>query len=312
MSCDDDLSMTVALVGAADDRQVRAVATELDARDTEWVVWNADQWPGETPLSFEIAAGIRPTVEEPVAIEELSSVYFRRVGFDPRGPEFDGDLAARPYSLVNQLREYRGLILSILQYLETRGVPVVNSPQTMAIHTMKPYQLALFADADLPVPETLTTNDPTEVSGFVDRVGEVIYKPVAGGGHAHLVTPTDLSPDRLERIANAPVQFQERLEGTNYRVFVVDGEVVATARILSDELDYRTGPHEVEATDAPASVEDAAVRAVECLDLDFSGVDFVVGDDSFGLLEANPSPMFATFDELAGTNVAGHLASFLR
>lgn len=303
--------MVVALVGSSDDQQVRAVAAALDARDTEWVVWDSDQWPGETPLSFEIASEIRTTVGTPVVPDELSAVYFRRIGFDPRGPEFEDTLSDRPYSLVNQLREYRGLLISVLQYLETSGVPVVNPPRAMSIHSMKPYQLAVFADADLSVPETLTTNDPDEVASFVDRVGEAIYKPVAGGGHAQLVTPTELSTDRLERLANAPVQFQERLDGTNYRVFVVDGEAVATARIHSENLDYRTGEHTVEGTDAPAPIESAAVRAADCLGLDFSGVDFVVGDDGFGILEANPSPMFAGFDEQAGTDVAGHLASFL-
>lgn len=303
--------MVVALVGPSDDRQVRAVAAALDARETDWVVWNSDQWPGETPLSFEIASGIQTTVGTPVVLNELSAVYFRRIGFDPRDPEFEDTLCDRPYSLVNQLREYRGLMISVLQYLETSGVPVVNSPHTMSIHGMKPYQLAVFADADLSVPETLTTNDPDEVATFVDRVGEAIYKPVAGGGYARLVTPTDLSMDRLERLANAPVQFQERLDGTNYRVFVVDGEAVATVRVHSEELDYRTGEHTVEVAAPNAPIEQCAVRAADCLGLDFSGVDFVVGDDDFGILEANPSPMFVGFDEQAGTDIAGHLASYL-
>jgi glutathione synthase/RimK-type ligase-like ATP-grasp enzyme len=303
--------MTVALVGSSDDRQINAVATALDTRNTEWVIWDSDQWPGERPLSFEITSGTRTTVGDPVVLDELSAVYFRRIGFDPRGPEFEDALEDRPYSLVNQLREYRGLMMSVLQYLDTNGVPVVNPPNAMSIHSMKPYQLAVFSDADLSVPETLTTNNPDEVAAFVDRVGETIYKPVAGGGHARSVMPSDLSSDRLEQLANAPVQFQERLDGTNYRVFVVNGEAVATARIHSEELDYRVGDHTVEATDPPAPIEHAAVQAVDCLGLAFSGVDFVVGDDGFGILEANPSPMFAGFDEQAGTNVAGHLASFL-
>jgi glutathione synthase/RimK-type ligase-like ATP-grasp enzyme len=303
--------MVVALVGSTDDRQINAVATALDARNTEWVIWDSDQWPGERPLSFEITAETRTTVGDPVVLDELTAVYFRRIGFDPRGPEFEDVLEDRPYSLVNQLREYRGLMMSVLQYLDTSGVLVVNPPHAMSIHSMKPYQLAVFSDADLSVPETLTTNDPDEVAAFVDRVGETIYKPVAGGGHARSVTPSDLSSDRLEQLANAPVQFQERLDGTNYRVFVVNGEAVATARIHSEELDYRAGDHTVEVADPPAPIEHAAVRAADCLSLAFSGVDFVVGDDGFGILEANPSPMFAGFDEQAGTNVAEHLASFL-
>lgn len=303
--------MTVALIGPSDDQDLRAVATELNARDTEWIVWDADHWPGAVPLSFEIGTQIQTTVAEPVQPDSLSAVYLRRIGFDLRNDEFAAELDARPYSLVNQLTEYRGLIVSVLRYLNAEGVPVVNPPQTMAIHGMKPYQLAVFADAGLPVPKTLTTNDPTTVEAFVEDVGEAIYKPVSGGGHAYPVTASDLSPDRLDRLVNAPVQFQQRLDGTNHRLFVVDNEVVAAARILSDNLDYRMGSHEVEATDPPDPVADAAIRAADCLGLDFSGVDIIVMDDEFRILEANPSPMFAAFDERAGTDVTGHLASFL-
>lgn len=303
--------MVVALIGPSDDRELQTVATELDARDTEWVVWDVDHWPGELPLSFEIGSQIQTTVAEPVQFDSLSAVYVRRIGFDLRHADFAEELDARPYSLVNQLTEYRGLLVSVLRYLDAQGVLIVNPPQTMAVHGLKPYQLAIFADAGLPVPKTLTTNDPVAATEFVEEVNEAIYKPVAGGGHAHPVTASDLSDDRLDRLGNAPVQFQQRLDGTNYRVFVVDGNVVAAARILSDNLDYRTGPHEVEATEPPAPVAAAAVRAADCLGLEFSGVDVIVLDDDFRILEANPSPMFAAFDEQAETDVAGHLAEFL-
>ncbi|UPM45103.1 ATP-grasp domain-containing protein [Halocatena salina] len=303
--------MTVALIGPSEDRELRAVATELDARGTEWAVWDTDHWPGEVPLSFDVASGIRTTVSEPIQPDSLSAVYVRRIGFDLRNSDFADELDTRPYSLVNQLTEYRGLLGSVLRYLDDRGIPIVNAPQTMAVHRLKPYQLARFADAGLPVPKTLTTNDPTAAMEFVEEVDEVIYKPVAGGGHARIVTAEDLEPDRLERLSNAPVQFQRRLDGTNYRLFVVDGDIVATAHILSDNLDYRMGPHEVETIDPPAPVAAAASRAADCLGLAFAGVDIIVTEDSFRILEANPSPMFATFDERAGTNVAGHLAEFL-
>lgn len=303
--------MTVALLGGTEDAQVRAVGRALDDRAVDWTVWDAEQWPGSTPLSHSVGAEPRVSLDGPVDLESIRAVYFRRVGFDPRGPEFDGDLEERPYSLINQLREYRGLVMSVLNDVARRGVPVVNPPEAMSVHGLKPYQCATFDDAGLPVPETLTTNDPARVESFVERVGEAIYKPVAGGGHARAVTPSTLSAERLERLENAPVQFQERLSGTNYRLFVVDGEVVATGRIESDELDYRLGEHEVEAATVPDRVEHAAVRAAETLGLPFSGVDVVFDGDEFGLLEANPSPMFAAFDERAGTGVADRLAEYL-
>lgn len=304
--------MTVVILGSGGDRQVQRVGRELDARGVEWDVWDSDHWPGEQPLSFEeTGRSTALTVCEPVDLQAVDAVYFRRISFDPTGPGYEDELDDRPYSLLNQLNEYRGLVLSMLQYLDATGTPVVNPPMAMQYHSMKPYQLSLFAEHDLPVPETLTTNDPAAVEAFVDRVGTAIYKPVSGGGHARGVTADDLSPAKLDRLANAPVQFQERLDGTDLRLFVVDGEVVAAGYIHSDELDYRRAEHEVERVDPDPEIASAAVRAADILDLPFTGVDVVVGDDGFTLLEANPSPMFAVFDELAGTDVAGRLADFL-
>lgn len=305
--------MTVALLGAADDPQVRAVRDAVTDRGTEAVVWDSDRWPGEAPLEFAVTEdGVRATVEDAVPVDDLTAVYFRRLGFDPRGPEFDGDLEERPYSLVNQLREYRGLLMSVLRYLDRSGVDVVNPPEAMSIHGLKPLQTAVLEDADVPVPSTLATNDPERVAAFHDRHDEVVYKPVGGGGHARRLTSDDLAADRLDRLANAPVQFQERLPGTDHRLFVVDGSVVATGRIETDEIDYRLADHDVTATTVDERIEDAAVRAAEALGLRFAGVDAIVGEDgSYGVLEANPSPMFATFDRRAGTDVADHLAAAL-
>lgn len=303
--------MTVALLGAPDDPQVRSVRRALDERGAESVVWDADQWPGDAPLSLAVADGTSVTVGDEVAVGELTAVYLRRMALDPRGPEFEGEFEERPYSLLNQLKEYRGVLGSVLRHLEASGVRLVNPPAASRLHSLKPYQMAAFEDADVPVPETLATNDPDEVRAFVDRVGEVVYKPVAGGGHARRLTAEDCTDERLSRLENAPVQFQELLDGANYRLYVVDGEVVATGRIDSPELDYRLGEHEVVAGSVSGPVERAAVRAASLLDLPFAGVDVVVTDDGFGVLEANPSPMFAAFDERAGTDVAGHLAAHL-
>ncbi|WP_226023083.1 ATP-grasp domain-containing protein [Halomicrobium salinisoli] len=303
--------MTVALLGAPDDPQIAAVRAALNDRSVESVVWDADRWPGDAPLTFEAADGASATVGDDVSLTDLNAVYLRRMALDPRGPEFEGELEERPYSLMNQLREYRGLLGSILRHLSDAGVRVVNPPEASRLHSLKPYQIAVFEDAGVPVPETLATNDPSAVRAFLDRVGDVVYKPVAGGGHARRLTPEDCTDERLSRLSNAPVQFQERLDGTNYRLYVVGGEVAATGRIESDELDYRLGEHEVVSGSLSDAVERAAVRAASLLDLPFAGVDVVLTDDGFGVLEANPSPMFAAFDERAGTDVAGYLAAHL-
>lgn len=308
--------MDVLVIGPNADPQVDVVTRELASCGVETVLWDSSSWPGATPATVrQMADETRISIDDTGALlGECHTIYLRRLGLDPRHSEFETDFEERPLSVINQLREYRGLLLSAIRHLQDNGVRVINPPDVLGIHSLKPWQLSRLAAAGVPVPETCSTNDPAEVRAFADRVENVIYKPIGGGGHAHHLESVDLDDDRLSRLANSPVQFQERIDGNDVRVFVVDGEVVAAARIVSDALDYRSERHDVERIGLESldpEIERAACRAADQLGLPFTGVDVVNAADRFVVLEANPSPMFATFDELAGTNVAGELAGFL-
>ncbi|MDQ2050456.1 ATP-grasp domain-containing protein [Natronolimnohabitans sp. A-GB9] len=308
--------MAVLLLGPRSDPQLEAVEHELETRGVETVVWNADNWPGDGKLSFhQTNEDVRVAASDTVVDgSSVHTAYLRNFALNPRLSEYESQLENRPFSLLNQLREYQAVLESMLYDLQRRGVRMINPLESQDVHKRKPWQLSRLADAGVPVPETLTTTDPDAARAFVDRLEDVVYKPVSGGGHAAPVTAADLTADRLSLLTNAPVQFQERIDGDDLRIFVVNGEIVAAARIVADELDYRTTDHDVERIDhstLDSDIADAAVQATDCLGLAFSGVDVVDGGDRFRVLEANPSPMFATFDEQAGTDVAGALADLL-
>ncbi|WP_049921661.1 ATP-grasp domain-containing protein [Halopiger djelfimassiliensis] len=308
--------MGVLLLGPGSDPQLTAVENELEQRSVETTVWDADEWPDDGSLTVRQDGATTRLAVGDTAVDPSSihTVYLRNFALNPRLPDYRDRLEERPFALINQLREYQAVVESMLAHLADRGVRLVNPLDTLDIHRQKPWQLSVLGGAGIPIPNTLTTTDPDAVRAFADRVDEVVYKPVGGGGYASLLTDDDLTDDRLELLSNSPVQFQERIEGEDIRLFVVGGEVVAAARIVSDELDYRTEDHDVERID-PASLETdlerAAVETAAALDLSFAGVDIVAGADRFCVLEANPSPMFAAFDDLAGTDVAGALAEFL-
>jgi glutathione synthase/RimK-type ligase-like ATP-grasp enzyme len=210
-----------------------------------------------------------------------------------------------------QVREYKGLVGAVLTTLSRAGVSVVNPPNDRI--TDKPSQIALFGAHGLPVPETTTTNNADAAKEFVGSVDEAIYKPTVGGGHADTLEAADLDGPRGEKLANSPVQFQERADGKNIRVFVLDGAVIGVAHVVTEAVDYRSSDHDVEQTTVDPAIEEAAIEATELLDWTFSAVDVMYDedDDEFVLLEANSSPMFAGFDEHGGLDIAGHLAEYL-
>lgn len=305
--------MGVALLGMGDDAELKTLAERLGKR-VDVHIWDLQDWPGETPLSICQRSGkTEVTIDNRVAVDSLDAVFVDKVGFSVLHDRFQDSLEERPYSLCNQLREYRGTMLSTLQILEDRGVRVVNSTYSRGSRMRKPGQLATLAAAGLPVPESLTTNDPDAVKRFQSEVDEVVYKPVAGRGYARLLDADESNDVKFERLANSPVLFQQRIDGDDLRVYVVDGEVVAAGRIVNEAetIDLRLENHTVESVTLRPEIERVAVKTAEELGLSFTGIDIIADDDEFTILEANSAPMFVNFDEMAGTDVAGALADLL-
>ncbi|MBN2307546.1 MAG: hypothetical protein JXR94_01160 [Candidatus Hydrogenedentes bacterium] len=240
------------------------------------------------------------------------AVYVRGLHADALMPEFDADLRNRPRGLLAQMAEKRALLVSLLLLLETQGARLVNGLEANAQHGQKPYQLELLRRAGLPVPEYLATNDAAAVRRFVKRQPAAVYKPLAGGATVQRLTQADLTDERLAALALAPVLFQELVEGVSVRAYVVGGRVVAAAEIHSPELDYRRQEDAVTPTRLAPAERAAALAAARACRMQFSGVDFIRGGaGAFRVLECNPSPMFAVFEDKTGLDVANPLANLL-
>ncbi|MCC6486403.1 MAG: ATP-grasp domain-containing protein [Candidatus Hydrogenedentes bacterium] len=265
-------------------------------------------FPGRTRISFD---GARVTLDGRRLPANIVSAYVRSLGVNIRAPEFARDLKMRPHGLLAQLDECGALLTSLLLCLREHGIPLVNGPEANSQHSRKPYQLQLLRDAGLPVPRFLASNDPKSVKDFVRTVRRAVYKPLAGGATVHEVLRKDLTRERLASLSVAPVLFQELVEGVSVRVYVVGGKAVAAGEIHSTELDYRRHEDKVVATTLSAVERRAAVKAAKVCGMRFSGVDLIRTRRGFVVLECNPSPMFAVFEEKTGLDVAGPLAAFL-
>jgi glutathione synthase/RimK-type ligase-like ATP-grasp enzyme len=108
-----------------------------------------------------------------------------------------------------------------------------------------------------------------------------------------------------------PTQFQEYVEGSDYRVQVLDG-VVFAYKISSSGDDYRySADTTMEEVKLDNDVEERCVRLCRALDLIFAGVDFRrTPDGQWYCFEVNPSPGF-TYFENGARKVARSLATLL-
>jgi len=300
----------VLLVGSRDDAHVSEVARRVGEEGVEALVVDTLTFPQETRLS--LTDGLEGITLEGHRLERPGAVYLRsyhshplHFGVDAR-EAMDDDWRT---TLV-AFREKTTLLRGLVGRWEAMGVPLYN-PLASDWRTPKPVQLALLAHAGLPVPRTLWTNEPEAVRHFA--AGQrVAYKPVEGGAATRELGPEDLTDERLAALEAAPVTFQELMPGEDVRVYVLDGEIIASLRIVSSALDFRQHEERIESFVLPPEVARQCLRATEVVGLRWTGMD--LKRDARGtlrFLELNASPMFLGFDARAGTDILGHLARAL-
>ncbi|NVJ16520.1 hypothetical protein HV826_20465 [Myxococcus sp. AM010] len=298
------------LLGARDDAHVQEVARRLRAEDMDTVVVDTRAFPEQTRLSLtESLDGI---VVDGREVGRPAAVYLRGLHAHPMAFGVDAQEAmdADWRTTLTAFREKSALLLGLLGRWERLGVPLYNPPSSDGcMH--KPAQLAALQAVGLPVPQTLWTNDAEAVRRFA-RKGRVAYKPISGGAATRELSAADLTDERLAALAAAPVTFQELLPGESLRVYVLDGAVIASLRIVSSALDFRQHEELIEQVPLSPEVARDCVRACEVLGLRWTGMDLKRDADGVPrILELNCSAMFLGFDARGGTDVAGHLARAL-
>jgi glutathione synthase/RimK-type ligase-like ATP-grasp enzyme len=300
----------VLLVGSRRDAHVEAVAAGLEERGVDVLVLDTLSFP-ENP-AIGLGERLDSITIDGRDLAHPAAIYMRDVYAQPLavGVDIEDEMQQDWRRTLVAFREKAHVLFSLLGRWAELGVPCYN-PMSADWRLSKPMQISLLERAGVPVPPTVWTNDPETVRSFA--AGQrVAYKPVAGGASTQELGPEDLTDERLRTLRGAPVTFQKLLPGDNYRVYCLDGEVIATIRIGSESLDYRQQEETIEEAPLPAEVTNQCLKAAEILGLRWTGID-LKSDDAGNLqfLEANSSPMFLGFDRRAGTKILESLVSAL-
>ena len=305
-------SSPIVLVGAAHDEHIAALASALRARGEEALLLDSLAFPASPGIALgENLTDIRIDGQ---SLARPAAVYLRALYLSPLTylVDVEREMTESWRKTMIIFKEKGEFLLSLIRRWEDLGVPLYN-PLTASELTRKPHQLSRLVAAGVPIAATLWTNDPKAALEFAQS-RRVAYKPVSGGAATKELRAADLTPERLARLANAPVTFQELLPGQDLRVFVLDGRVVAALRIEieGDSLDYRQNEKAIENFAPDAELERIALMATRALDLRFAGIDLKgAADGSWRVLEVNASPMYIGFDQRSGSDVLGAVADTL-
>ncbi|WP_243669309.1 ATP-grasp domain-containing protein [Vulcanisaeta sp. JCM 16161] len=104
-------------------------------------------------------------------------------------------------------------------------------------------------------------------------------------------------------------------DGTDYRVFVVGDEVVASMVRKPSSDDWRSNVARggiAHAVKLNADAHETAIKAVKALDLDYAGVDLLYSDDGdYVVNEVNAIPEFKGLMSVSGVNIARKIAEYV-
>ncbi|MFP2906408.1 RimK family alpha-L-glutamate ligase [Pyxidicoccus sp. 3LFB2] len=300
----------VVLVGSREEPHIQEVARRLGVEGVEAVVLDTLGFPDETKLS--LTEDLEGIIVDGRVVGRPAAVYLRGMHASPMSYLVDAQEAMEEdwRTTLTAFREKATLLNGLVARWEQLGVPMYN-PVSNDWLMHKPVQVAALKAAGLPVPRTLWSNDPEAVRRFAAG-GRVAYKPVNGGAATRELSAEDLTDERLAALSAAPVTFQELLPGEDIRVYVLDGEIVASLRIVTSALDFRQNEERLERIELPPEVARNCVKACEVLGLRWTGLDLKRGlDGELKFLELNGSAMFLGFDAAGGTDIAGHFTRAL-
>lgn len=285
----------VLILSEPGDAHALTVAARLTERHScETFIWDASRFPARDTLTHRISAS-----EEVVALQsraigvralsQYRSVWWRRV----RRPVIGRSVALEPVR-EHCRAESRALLCGAF---EAASVPVINDRSSESRACRKPLQLATAVRVGLHVPETVITNDASEVRRFYKlHKGRIVFKPLTSRpaplGGTQLVEPSYLPG--LDLLLNSPVIFQEAMDpAQDVRVTVVGGQIFAGIS-SSAHFDWRLDPDiSWVAHTLPTGLCQQILDLLHRLNLTIASLDFrltAAGDYIF--FEVNPNGQF--------------------
>lgn len=176
--------------------------------------------------------------------------------------------------------------------------------------------LQVLSRAGLGMPKTAFTNNSSEVSSIIEKVGGApcIIKLLEGtqGVGVVLAETKSAAESVLEAFhgLQAKVIVQEFIaeaKGADIRAFIVDGVVVGAMKRQGKEGEFRSNLHQggtATAYELTEEEENAALKASKALGLGICGVDMLQSNSGPLIMEVNSSPGLEGIETASGVDIA--------
>ncbi|MCB9989646.1 MAG: RimK family alpha-L-glutamate ligase [Rhodospirillales bacterium] len=284
-----------------------------------WLIYG-DDIESMADLAYEVR---RFMTEAPKLGIDLK--VFKPSQFDLLVDEDDRDsilIDGNPVSLPDFVFPYmdhnnRGYFpLAIVRQLERLGVNIFNNAATIETVADKLHTHQILAESALPTPTTMLAKFPVDLDLIERTIGfPVVVKTLLGcnGSGVFLIDNADAFKDLMDLIGetnpNIQIIFQKFIansKGRDLRLFVVDGEVVASmerrAKDGGFKANFSMGGSVLEfIPDEEARA--LAVKTADVLNIQVAGIDLLFTDGGYTICEANTFPGFKGLEKACDINI---------
>jgi ribosomal protein S6--L-glutamate ligase len=213
--------------------------------------------------------------------------------------------------------------LAVLRQFEMMGVWPLNESVAIGRSRDKLRALQLLAREGVGLPVTAFAHDPSRSEAVVTEVGGApcVIKLLEGTQGVGVILADTLNSAKsiIEafRKANVMILVQEYIEeaqGSDIRVLVVGGEVVAAMKRTGKRGEFRSNLHrggKAEMVKITPEEEDTALRAARAIGLNVAGVDMLRSRKGPLVMEVNSSPGLQGIETATGIDVAARIIAFI-
>ncbi len=213
--------------------------------------------------------------------------------------------------------------LAVLRQFEMMGVYSLNESVAIGRSRDKLRSMQLLARDGIGLPVTAFAHDTRRTDEVIEMVGGApcVIKLIEGTQGLGVVLGETQRSARsvIEGFRGAKVnilvqEFIREASGTDIRMLVVGGKVIAAMERKGGDGDFRSNLHrggssrKVRITPMERST---AVRACKCLGLNVAGVDILRSNHGPVVMEVNSSPGLEGIEEATGLDIAGKMIEFL-
>jgi ribosomal protein S6--L-glutamate ligase len=212
---------------------------------------------------------------------------------------------------------------SIIRQFEVKQVYTTLSSLALVRSRDKLRATQVLAKHGIGIPKTVFAKQPRDVQNLIKTVGgpPLIVKLLEGtqGLGVVLAETKTAAKSVIEAFygLNANILVQEFIKeagGSDIRVVVVGGKVIAAYKRQGQEGEFRSNLHrggQGEKVKLSAAEKKTAVAATKALGLNIAGVDMLRSERGPLVLEVNSSPGFEGVEKVTGTDVAGKIIEFI-